>query len=359
MAAADYAAAGEDDLTGALRRGVGLAAVQRELERAHRTRDRLVVAFVDVDGLKQVNDSSGHAAGDRLLERAAKLIIKHLRPYDVVARIGGDEFVCSLTGIDIDAVRERFGLVAADLATGPDSGSISVGLDELRAGDSIDDMVNRADAALAATKRAKRAGSSSRRPPTTPPSFRACREGTKAERRRREKRVVTRVLALGPAAAGEARRATLQLRLPRPMRETLGLLVSELVTNSVRHSGMPVGAPLELAIAHATGRVRLAVRDGGTGFDPSRLRDAEPLPCGGRGMVIVAALSDAWGVERDADGCTVWCEVLVEASAATIEQDVTGAYVRELALEMSRPAAARFAAAPWRAASRRRCWFAS
>jgi diguanylate cyclase (GGDEF)-like protein len=157
MAAADYAAAGEDDLTGALRRGVGLAAVQRELERAHRTHQRLVVAFVDVDGLKTVNDTSGHAAGDRLLERVAKLIIKHLRPYDVVARVGGDEFVCSLNGIEVDAVRERFGLVSADLAKGPDPGSITVGLDERRAGDSADDVVNRADAALVATKRAMRA----------------------------------------------------------------------------------------------------------------------------------------------------------------------------------------------------------
>jgi diguanylate cyclase (GGDEF)-like protein len=166
MAAADRALAGEDDLTGALRRGVGLAAVQRELERAHRTHDRLVVAFVDVDGLKRVNDSSGHAAGDRLLERVAKLIIKHLRPYDVVARVGGDEFVCSLNGIDVDAVRERFELVSADLAAGPDPGSISVGLDERKAGDLVDDVVNRADAALVATKRAMRARTS-RRPPTS------------------------------------------------------------------------------------------------------------------------------------------------------------------------------------------------
>jgi diguanylate cyclase (GGDEF)-like protein len=296
LAAADYAAAGEDDLTGALRRGVGLAAVQRELERAHRTHDRLVVAFVDLDGLKSVNDTSGHAAGDRLLERAAKLIVEHLRPYDVVVRVGGDEFVCSLSGIDVDAVRERFRLVSADLATGPDPGSISVGLDERMAGDSVDDVVNRADAALVATKRARARSS-----------------------RRREGRKITRVLAAQPAAAGEARRATLQLRLPQRIRETLELLVSELVTNSVRHAGLPEDASLKLDMTHDTGRVRLAVRDGGPGFDPAQLRDTGPLACGGRGLAIVAALSDAWAVECDADGCTVWCEVVVEAGDATID----------------------------------------
>jgi diguanylate cyclase (GGDEF)-like protein len=316
--------------------------VQRELERAHRTHDRLVVAFVDLDGLKAVNDTSGHAAGDRLLERAAKLIMKHLRPYDVVARVGGDEFVCSLNGIDIDAVRERFRLVSADLATGPDPGSISVGLDERMAGDSVDDVVNRADTALVATKRAPRARSS-RRAPMTSPSPTPCREGARAERRRCERRVVTRVLAARPAAAAEARRATLELRLPERTRETLDLLVSELVTNSVRHAGLPAGAPLKVDITHETGRLRLAVRDGGTGFDPSKSRHTGSSDCDGWGLEMVAALSDGWGVECDADGCTVWCEVVVEASAATIEHDVTGAYVREMAIEMSRPAATRFA----------------
>lgn len=163
-AAAARSAAGIDDLTGALRRGVGLAAMQRDIERAHRTNDRLVVAFVDVDGLKQVNDSSGHAAGDRLLKRAVELISTHMRPYDVVVRVGGDEFVCSLTGIDTDGVRKRFDLVSADLAADPDGGSISIGLDELKAGDSIDDVVQRADTALLAAKGAAHEGVARRSP---------------------------------------------------------------------------------------------------------------------------------------------------------------------------------------------------
>ena len=151
-AAAERSAAGADELTGALRRGVGLAAVQREIERAHRTNGPLVLAFVDLDGLKEVNDSCGHAAGDRLLKRTAELITTHLRPYDVVVRIGGDEFVCSLHGIGTDAVRQRFELVSADLTTAPEAGSISVGLAEMKAGDSLDDLILKADLALLATR---------------------------------------------------------------------------------------------------------------------------------------------------------------------------------------------------------------
>jgi anti-sigma regulatory factor (Ser/Thr protein kinase) len=161
------------------------------------------------------------------------------------------------------------------------------------AGDSVDDLVSRADTALGATKRATRA------------------------------RAVTRVLAAHPAAAAEARRAALQLRLPQRVRETLELLVSELVTNSVRHAGLPEGAPLNVDITQAAGHVRLAVRDGGPGFDPAQLRDPGPLDPGGRGLAIVAALSAAWGVERDADGCTVWCEVVTEAPAAPSDPYVT------------------------------------
>ena len=163
-------AAGADDLTGALRRGVGLAAVDRQIERAHRTSGRLVVAFIDVDGLKQVNDSSGHAAGDRLLKRTAESIASHLRPYDVVVRVGGDEFVCSLDGIGPAGVRQRFERVSADLAASPAPGSISVGLAEMKAGDSLDDLLLRADLALLATRGAgSRRSRFSRRSPKPRP----------------------------------------------------------------------------------------------------------------------------------------------------------------------------------------------
>jgi diguanylate cyclase (GGDEF)-like protein len=157
-AAAGRVAAGGDDLTVALRRGAGLAAVQRDLARAHRTGGRLVLAFVDVDGLKAVNDAHGHAAGDRLLKRTADLITTHLRPYDVLVRVGGDEFVCSLGDIEADRAADRFALVSADLATGADPGSISVGLAELQPGDSLDELIERADTALLAVRGDRRTG---------------------------------------------------------------------------------------------------------------------------------------------------------------------------------------------------------
>jgi diguanylate cyclase (GGDEF)-like protein len=147
-AAAEHAAAGIDELTGCLRRGVGLTALEREVARAHRTQEPMVLAYIDVDALKLTNDSRGHAAGDRLLKRVADAIGSRLRPYDVTVRVGGDEFVCSLAAVGAESAWERFQQVAADLAADPEAGSISVGLAELQAGDSLDDVMVRADVSL-------------------------------------------------------------------------------------------------------------------------------------------------------------------------------------------------------------------
>ena len=67
VAADELAAEGIDDLTGAMLRRVGLGAIQREMDRTQRSGEMLVVAYVDVDGLKAVNDNAGHMAGDALL----------------------------------------------------------------------------------------------------------------------------------------------------------------------------------------------------------------------------------------------------------------------------------------------------
>jgi diguanylate cyclase (GGDEF)-like protein len=146
-----------DELTGALRRGAGLAALQREMDRSRRLPGKgLVVIFIDVDGLKAVNDRDGHAAGDERLRETVAAVRDRLRSYDLIVRYGGDEFLCVLT--DSSATEaERTAASLRDHVTRRTGGGISVGIAELIAGDSVDALVERADAALYAGRRARAA----------------------------------------------------------------------------------------------------------------------------------------------------------------------------------------------------------
>jgi diguanylate cyclase (GGDEF)-like protein len=152
------AAAAIDDLTGALRRGAGLLAMNREIARFNRFGGKGVAAiFIDVDGLKRNNDSEGHAAGDTLLVGVVAAIRDRLRAYDIVIRWGGDEFVCILP----DATREEAERTLADIeqhVRDRTSGrSVSSGLAALQSGDTAASLVNRADQALYARREAVRA----------------------------------------------------------------------------------------------------------------------------------------------------------------------------------------------------------
>ena len=124
----DLRRATTDELTGARTRTFGLDEVSRELERAHRTGGTLVLAFIDVDGLKQVNDSQGHLAGDVLLRLVGETIRANVRPYDLIVRYGGDELVCAMPNLSALEARTRFQKIAAALtAVSPDH-SITFGL---------------------------------------------------------------------------------------------------------------------------------------------------------------------------------------------------------------------------------------
>jgi diguanylate cyclase (GGDEF)-like protein len=89
--AAVVAVAITDPLTGVLNRRGFTAAVERELARAARYDRPFVLAYVDVRGLKAVNDTAGHLAGDELIRQVAGLLKESARSDDVVGRIGGDE----------------------------------------------------------------------------------------------------------------------------------------------------------------------------------------------------------------------------------------------------------------------------
>jgi diguanylate cyclase (GGDEF)-like protein len=137
-----------DGLTGVLQRDAGRERLSAEVDRAHRMHESLVIAFVDVDGLKRVNDEQGHAAGDRILRAAGTALRKGLRRYDVVVRYGGDEFVCALPKISLAAAARRLSEVETLLAAAVEDASVSVGLTELEEEETLDHAVNRADEQL-------------------------------------------------------------------------------------------------------------------------------------------------------------------------------------------------------------------
>lgn len=140
-----------DDLTGAYRRDMGRLALSHEIDRARRSDGRFVVAFVDVDGLKDVNDRDGHAAGDHVLETVVDAIRMRLRSFDPIIRYGGDEFVCGLIGTDIEEANRRFEVIGAAIEHQAHVG-ISVGLAELAPDETADQLTERADAAMLAIK---------------------------------------------------------------------------------------------------------------------------------------------------------------------------------------------------------------
>ena len=136
-----------DELTGAHRREVGFVELERDLTRAQRTSQPFTLAFIDIDDLKGRNDSLGHHAGDQLLRATADAIRAYVRPYDLIVRFGGDEFLCGVTDVHMAEATERFSRVNAELAaTG--KASVTIGLAELEADDALEDLVARADQAL-------------------------------------------------------------------------------------------------------------------------------------------------------------------------------------------------------------------
>lgn len=137
--------AATDELTGARRRGVGLEDLQREIDHVRSAGEGLVAAYVDVDGLKAVNDKHGHHAGDQLLQDVSKGLRRHMRSYDLLMRLGGDEFLCVLPGVTVEEARRRLERLGAELCAAPGARSISVGLAELRDGDGPQELIDRAD----------------------------------------------------------------------------------------------------------------------------------------------------------------------------------------------------------------------
>jgi anti-sigma regulatory factor (Ser/Thr protein kinase) len=119
-------------------------------------------------------------------------------------------------------------------------------------------------------------------------------------------------MAAAPTAAGEARRALAATQLADDAREpTLMLLVSELVTNSVRHAGLTEDEEIRLRARTEDSRMYVEVCDTGrSGRIPGRRATSlDELEPGGLGLVLVDEMADRWGVRRRGQETCVWFEL--------------------------------------------------
>ena len=143
-----------DELTGALRRGAGMVALQREIDRARRSSEReTVVAFLDADGLKTVNDTEGHAAGDAFLREVVTALRERLRSYDLIVRYGGDEFFCVLSNVELRVAERLMSEIQTSVRNRTGGLSVSVGVTAVRSNDDAAAVVARADKRHYASRR--------------------------------------------------------------------------------------------------------------------------------------------------------------------------------------------------------------
>jgi diguanylate cyclase (GGDEF)-like protein len=144
-------AAATDPLTGVANRRAWEAEAERNLARAARTGEPLTFAILDLDDFKEVNDREGHPAGDLLLRDLAAGWSRRLRRADLLGRYGGDEFVLCLPATDESGTWEFLAQLDAT-----NEFAWSVGVATARPGDTVADVLARADADLYQQKRSGR-----------------------------------------------------------------------------------------------------------------------------------------------------------------------------------------------------------
>jgi diguanylate cyclase (GGDEF)-like protein len=293
---------GLDTVTGVLRRDTGHAELAHALDLAQRQGTTLVVAFLDVDGLKTINDTGGHSAGDSALRAVGEALRRCLRSCDVVVRFGGDEFVCALSGLTLSDAGLRFEEVTDVLAALSPGTSVSVGLSVTDPFDTLESVLARADAELCALRR--------HRSPHRPAA--AARTGAQPARRSTGPGDLVDTWPPTAASVGAARR-----RLPDflhdwgidGLHDVCTVVLSELATNALLHAG----TPFTVTLSRMTDGVLICVDDSADGH-PAPVPPVQDR-AGGLGLHVVDELAAGWGSVPDGEGGKrVWA-LIADSSA--------------------------------------------
>jgi two-component system cell cycle response regulator len=153
-----------DSLTGLYNRRYLADHLERSLQRARETGKPVSVVLIDIDHFKQVNDGHGHAVGDEVLRAVAQRVNGNLRNFDMVARLGGEEFVIVMPDTPgeigymvAERLRDRVARDPIVTASGKLNVTISMGVAAYAGGDETpDDLIKQADAAMYQAKRSGR-----------------------------------------------------------------------------------------------------------------------------------------------------------------------------------------------------------
>lgn len=152
-----------DELTGLYNRRGILDIGEYEVKASARNKEALAVVFIDLDGLKKINDRLGHKAGDDALRAFSEVLRHTFRDADILGRLGGDEFVaiipncCNNTSPPITRLHSHVAAFNRSPRSQFFKLSISVGLAQHKAGETIGETIKRADAVMYEEKRTRRA----------------------------------------------------------------------------------------------------------------------------------------------------------------------------------------------------------
>ncbi|MGB1949454.1 MAG: GGDEF domain-containing protein [Marinobacter sp.] len=157
--------ASRDSLTGLLKHSLANSEVAKEHARCKRLGEQSVVAMLDLDHFKQVNDRHGHRIGDLVIKALANLLRHHFRQTDVIGRYGGEEFIVALPNCSIEDARQsmqevcrQFSKITFRASENPFTVTLSVGIAPLCGFENAYDAIEAADRALYVRKSGGRNG---------------------------------------------------------------------------------------------------------------------------------------------------------------------------------------------------------